>query len=202
MSAAKQESEAKAREMEVLKQTIALKEGEVKGLHTQLQSQEALLQRLLTQPLQNAEPDPTQELEVEEELKGLTVEVAELRARLVEAEDVKQEAQRQMEVAQLESKLLLELTTELRAARQPPTVKPKPTVRQPPTVKPKPTVRQPPTVKPKPTVRQPPTIGPKPGVRQQSSVKPTNTPLVSKLLFMVECNSHMIHSIHAAVVQE
>ena len=98
MSAARQESEAKAREMEGLEQTMALKEGEVKGLHTQLQSQEALLQRLLTQPLPDTQPGPTQELEVEKELEGLTLEVAELRARLVEAEDRKLEAQRQMEV--------------------------------------------------------------------------------------------------------
>ena len=121
--------------MEALRQTIALKEGEVKGLCTQLQSQEALLQKLLTQPPPVAKPDPTQELKVEEEFEGLTIEVAELRARLVEVENMKHEAQRQMEVAQLESRLLLELTTELRAARQPPTVKPKPEVRQPPTVK-------------------------------------------------------------------
>ena len=110
--------------MEALKQTVALKEGEVKGLYTQLQSQEALLQKLLTQPSPVAKPDLTQDLEVEDELKGLTVEVAELRVRLVEVENMKQEAQRQMEVAQLESRLLQEFTTELRAARQRPTDKP------------------------------------------------------------------------------
>ena len=154
MSAARRESEAKAREMEGLKQTIALKEGEVKGLHTQLQSQEALLQRLLTKPLQDTQPDPTQELEVEEELKGLTVGVAELRARLVEAEDVRQDAQRQMEVAQLESELLLELTTELKAARQPPPVKCKQAVRQPPAIRRKPAVKQVHPNESKPVVRQ------------------------------------------------
>ena len=142
LSAARQESEAKATEMEALKQTIAHKEGEMKGLCTQLKSQEALLQGLLTHPPPVAKPDPTQDLEVEEELKRLTIEVAELRARLVEAEDVKQEAQRQMEVAQLESRLLQEFTTELKAARQLSTDIPKPAVRQLPTVKPKPLVRK------------------------------------------------------------
>ena len=128
--------------MEVLRQTIAHKEGEVKGLSTQLQTQEALRQRLLTQPLLATKPDPTQELEVEEGLQRLTEEVAELRVRLVEAEGEKQEAQRQMETAQLESRLLREFTIKLRAARQPPPLKPKPAVSRPPTVKPKPAVRK------------------------------------------------------------
>ena len=156
LSAARQELEAKTKEMEVLKQTIAHKEGEVKGLSTQLQTQEALLQRLLTQPPQATKPDPRRELEVEEELQRLTeaLKFAELRARLVEAEGGKQEAQRQMETAQLESRLLREFTIELRAARQPPPLKPKPTMTQPPTVKPKPAVSQPPTVKPKPAMRK------------------------------------------------
>ena len=128
--------------MEVLRQTIAHKEGEVKGLSTQLQAQEALRQRLLTQPLLATKPDPTRELEVEEGLQRLTEEVTELRTRLVEAEGEKQEAQRQMETAQLESRLLQEFTIELRAARQPPPLKPKPAVSRPPTVKPKPAVRK------------------------------------------------------------
>ena len=140
LSGARQEVESKTKEMAVLRQTITHKEGEVKGLSIQLQTQEALLQRLLTQPPQAMKPDPRRELEVEEELQRLTEEVTELRARLVEAEGGRQEAQRQMETAQLESRLLREFTNELRAARQP--LKPKPAVSQPPTVKPKPAVRK------------------------------------------------------------
>ena len=158
--------------MEVLRQTIAHKEGKVKGVSTQLQTQEALLQML---PLQATKPDPCGELEVEEELQRLTeaLKIAELRSMLVEAKDGKQAAQRQMETAQLESRLLQEFTIELGAARQRPPLKPKPpAVRQPPSVKPRTAVRQPPPVKPRTAVRQTPPVKPRTAVRQPPPVKP------------------------------
>ena len=94
-----------------LKETVAYQDREVKRLSDELRSREALLQTLLMQ-LSQTRPDHTQELKSKEELQRLTEEVSELRAKLYRAEDVKQEAQRQMEAAELKSRLLQEIVRE------------------------------------------------------------------------------------------
>ena len=115
---------AKAAEVAKLKETVAYQDGEVKRLSAELRSREALLQSLLMQLSQATKPDHTQELKSKEELQRLTEEVSELRAKLFRAEDAKQEAQRQMEAAELKSRLLQETVREYR--QTPPPVLPKP----------------------------------------------------------------------------
>ena len=121
---AKKELEAKAVEVAKLKETVAYQDGEVKRLSAELCSREALLQSLLTQLSQATKPDHAQELKSKEELQRLTEEVSELRAKLFRAEDAKQEAQRQMEAAELKSRLLREIVRE--SMQTPPPVLPKP----------------------------------------------------------------------------
>ena len=129
--------------MDILKQTIAHRDGEVKGLFTQIQSQEALLQRALSQPVQATKPDAARELEVEEEMQRLTIEVSELRTKLIQAEDEKLEAQRQLEAGQLATRLLRDFMCEIKP--NPPPIPPKP-ARKPPPIPPKPVEK--PTQKP------------------------------------------------------
>ena len=110
----KKELEAKAAEVASLKGTIAFQEREVKRLSDELCSREALLQTLIMQLSQSqmTKPDHTQELKSKEELQRLTEEVSELRAKLYQAENAKQEAQRQMEAAELKIRLLQEIVRE------------------------------------------------------------------------------------------
>ena len=110
-----------------LKETIAYQDAEVKRLSAELRSREALLQSLLMQLSQATKPDHAQELKSKEELQRLTEEVSELRAKLFRAEDAKQEAQKQMEAAELKSKLLQEIVRE--STQIPPPVPPKPNLK-------------------------------------------------------------------------
>ena len=111
--------EAKTEEIDILKQTITSQNEEVKSLRTELNAKEALLQTLLTQLSQATEPDPTQQLKLER----LTKEVAELRVKVIDAEDAKQKAERQKDAAELKSSLLQEI---VRDTHSPPSVPPKP----------------------------------------------------------------------------
>ena len=120
---AKKELEAKTAEVASLKETVVYQDGEVKRLSAELRSREALLQSLLTQLSQATKPDHTQELKSKEELQRLTEEVSELRAKLFRAEDAKQEAQRQMDAAELKSMLLQEIVREYR--QTPPPIPPR-----------------------------------------------------------------------------
>ena len=90
----------------------------MESLRTELRAKEALLQMLLTQLSQATEPDPTQQLK----LQKLTKEVSELRAKVINAEDAKQEAERQKEAAELKSSLLQEIVRDIRC---PPPVPPR-----------------------------------------------------------------------------
>ena len=110
--------EAKTEEIDILKQTIANQNEEVKSLRTELDAKEALLQLLLTQLSQATEPDPTQQLKLQKLIK----EVSELRVKLFDAEDAKQEAERRKEAAELKSSLLQEIVRDIRS---PPPVPPR-----------------------------------------------------------------------------
>ena len=90
----------------------------MKSLRSELGAKEALLQMLLTQLSQATEPDPTQQLK----LQRLTKEVSELRTKVIDAEDAKQEAERQKEAAELKSSLLQEIVRDIRS---PPPVPPR-----------------------------------------------------------------------------
>ena len=109
-----------------LKETVAYQDGEVKRLSAEVRSKEALLQTLLMQLSQSqmTRPDHTQEMKSKEELQRLTEEVSELRRKLYRAEDAKQEAERQMEAAELKSRHLQEFVKEY--MQPPPPVPPKP----------------------------------------------------------------------------
>ena len=126
LATAKKELEAKAAEVASLKETVAYQDGEVKRLSAEVRSREALLQTLLMQLSQSqmARPDHTQELKSKEELQRMTEEVSELRRKLYRAEDAKQEAERQMEAAELKSRHLQEFVREY--MQSPPPVPPKP----------------------------------------------------------------------------
>ena len=87
LEAAKKDLKTKAGEIDILTQTIANQDEEVKSLLTELRAKEALLRMLLMQLSQGTEPDSTQQLKLER----LTKEVSELRAKLINAEDAKQE---------------------------------------------------------------------------------------------------------------
>ena len=117
LEAAKQDLKTKAGEIDLLKQTIANQDEEVKSLLTEFRAKEALLRMQLSQ---GTKPDPTQQLK----LQRLTKEVSELRAKLIHAEDAKKEAERRMEAAELESRLLQKIMRE--NMRSPPHVPPKP----------------------------------------------------------------------------
>ena len=125
LATAKKELEAKAAEVAKLKETVAYQEREVQRLSAELRSREALLQPLLMQLSQSqmTRPDHTQEMKSKEELQRLSEEVSELRSKLYRAEDAKQEAQRQMETAELKSRLLQEFIRESR--QTPPPVPPR-----------------------------------------------------------------------------
>ena len=117
--------EAKGAELAKLKETVAYQDGEVKRLSAELRSKEALLQTLLMQLSQSqmTRPDHTQEMKSKEELQRLTEEVSELRRKLYRAEDAKQEAERQMEAAELKSRHLQDFVREY--MQPPPPVPPK-----------------------------------------------------------------------------
>ena len=131
----KKELEAKTAEVASLKETVAYQDGKVKRLSAEVLSREVLLQSLLTQFSQATKPDHTQELKSNEELQRLTEEVSELRAKLFRTEDAKQEAQRQMDAAELKSMLLQEIVREykeiVREYRQTPPPIPPRRVRKP-----------------------------------------------------------------------
>ena len=89
--------------MNALKESIAHKDGEVKGLSSQLQAKDDLLQKLLAQSTHATQ----------EQLQRLTAEMSELRNRLSKAEDEHQKAQLQMYTARLKHELLQNVVTTL-----------------------------------------------------------------------------------------
>ena len=86
--------------------SISQKEGEIEKLSVRLKVMEKQLESLL-QVQQPPHPSQSQP-EREAELQTLVLETSELRAKLVEAEDDKQEAVRQLEIAQEQLKRYLQ----------------------------------------------------------------------------------------------
>ena len=104
LSAVKKDFNAMAgSEVEALKQTVADKDREITELSGELQ-------RLQAQ-LQTVDKYPSEE---EEEVYRLMVETSDLRAKLVEAEDEKQERKRQLEVVHRQREHLQQLIADLR----------------------------------------------------------------------------------------
>ena len=91
-------------EMEALKQTIADKDRAIAELSEKLQTLHTQLQEVDNYPSE----------EKEEEVYRLMVETSELRAKLVEAEDEKQEGKRQLEVIHRQREHLQHLIADLR----------------------------------------------------------------------------------------
>ena len=90
--------------MEALKQTLSDKDREITELSGKLQTLQAQLQAVNEYPSE----------EEEEEVYRLMVETSELRAKLVEAEDEKQEGKRQLEVIHRQREHLQQLIADLR----------------------------------------------------------------------------------------
>ena len=91
-------------EVDALKQTIAEREREIAELLEELQTLQVRLQGM----------SECQSSEEEEELHRLTVETSELRAKLVEAEDEKQEGKRRLEATHRQIESFQQLIAELR----------------------------------------------------------------------------------------
>ena len=89
-------------EVEGFKQTIAEKERKIAELSEELQTLQARLQGVSRCQSE------------EEELHRLTVETSELRAKLVEAEDEKQEGKRRLEATHRQMESFQQLIAELR----------------------------------------------------------------------------------------
>ena len=92
-------------EVEGFKQTIAEREREIVKLSEELQTLQAQLQGVSR--CQSEE-------EEEEELHRLTVKTSELRAKLLEAEDEKQEGKRRLEATHRQMESFQQLIAELR----------------------------------------------------------------------------------------
>ena len=92
-------------EVEALKQTVADKDREIAELSGKLQTLHAQLQTVSKYP---------SEKEEKEEVHRLMVETSDLRAKLVEAEDEKQERKRQLEVIHQQREHLQQLIADLR----------------------------------------------------------------------------------------
>ena len=99
------EEELAGSEVEAFKQTIAEKDSEIAELSKELKT--------LQTRLHGVNMCPSDE-EEQEELHRLTVETSELRAKLIEAENEKQEAERRLEVTHRKIESFQELIAELR----------------------------------------------------------------------------------------
>ena len=101
------EEELAGSEVEAFKLAIAEKDNEIVELSKDLEA-------LQTQPHGVNRCQSDEEEEKEEELHRLTVETSELRAKLVEAENEKQEVERQLEATHRKIESFQELVAELR----------------------------------------------------------------------------------------
>ena len=105
LSAVEEESNIIARsKVEALKQFIADKDREIAELSGELQTLQAQLKTVDKYPSE----------EKEEEVYRLMVETSELRAKLVEVEDEKQERERQLEAIHRQKEHLQQLIADLR----------------------------------------------------------------------------------------
>jgi len=108
LSAVEEESNTIAgSEVEVLRETIVDKDRKIAELSGELQTLQAQLQTVDKYPSEEEE-------EEEEEVYGLMVETSDLRVKLVEAEDEKQERKRQLEVIHRQREHLKQLIADLR----------------------------------------------------------------------------------------
>ena len=91
-------------EVDAFKQTIVEREREIANLSEELQTLQARLQGM----------SECQSSEEEEELHRLTVETSELRAKLVDAEDEKQEGKRWLEATHRQMESFQQLISDLK----------------------------------------------------------------------------------------
>ena len=103
----------KAKQINQHKLAVSQKEGEIKILSQQLQEQEALVAKLDQKLAAAMEGSAKEELELEQGIFKATGEVADLKTKLEDAEEGRQEAVREVEAAQMESKLLQSWMTKL-----------------------------------------------------------------------------------------
>jgi len=101
------EEELAGSEVEAFKQTIAEKDSEIAELSKELEKLQTRLHRMNRCQLDEEE-------EEEEKLHRLTVETSELRAKLVGAENEKQEMERRLEATHRKMLYFQELVAELR----------------------------------------------------------------------------------------
>lgn len=107
------ECEMKAKQINQHKLAVSQKEGEIKILSQQLQEQEALIAKLDQKLAAAREGSAKEELELEQGILKATDEAADLKNKLEDAEEGRQEAVREVEAAQMESKLLQSWMTQL-----------------------------------------------------------------------------------------
>lgn len=113
LSTARAECESNEKEIGQHKVTISQREEEIKTLSHQLQTQEALIAQLERESAIVKDGNAKQELELEERILKVTNEAAELRDKLQEVEESKQEIVRNMEAVQTENVLLQNWMIEL-----------------------------------------------------------------------------------------
>ena len=111
ISTARLERESNAKEINQHKLTISQKEEDIETLSQQLQEQEALVAKL---EQESAVAGAKQELEQFQRILKMTDKADELRDKLEEAREGREGAVRELQDAQLESKLLQTQMTELR----------------------------------------------------------------------------------------
>ena len=114
LSTAKAQCESNEKEIGQHKLTISQREEKIKTLSHQLQTQEALIAQLECESAIIKDGNAKQQLELEEHILEVTNEAAELRDKLKEVEESKQEAVRDMETVQTENVLLQNWMIELR----------------------------------------------------------------------------------------
>lgn len=113
LSTARAECESNEKEIGQHKVTISQREEEIKTLSHQLETQEALIAQLERESAIVKDGNAKQELELEERILKVTNEAAELRDKLQEVEESKQETVRNMEAVQTENVLLQNWMIEL-----------------------------------------------------------------------------------------
>ena len=113
LSTARAECESNTKEIGQHELTVNQKEEKIETLSQQLQEKEALIAKLEQELAVAREAGAKQELEHEQGILKATVEAAELRDKLKEAEEGKWKAMRRLETAQTESKWLQSWMTEL-----------------------------------------------------------------------------------------
>ena len=114
LSTARSKCESNEKEIGQHKLIISQREDKIKTLSNQLQAQEAFIAQLEQESARVKDGNTKRELELEEHILKVTNEAAELRDKLQQVEESKQEAVRNMEAVQTENVLLQNWMIELR----------------------------------------------------------------------------------------